>query len=1078
MATIDRTTVGALNGVTSTSKDFFFSSSGTNSASVNTGTVTVPWLDLRNLNNTTNQLDSIEAGDRFLFKTGETCRHLSNFLTGTITGTAVAPIIVGVYENGAYTETPTQKAIIIRNGYTDRNSSFIASSAYTNTPVYYMSVTAWAAGEGALWEDGDILYQSDNVTKLLESADGGTYDGTYNVYAGTLHATDGGGSGVYWRPTSGTTKSSETVWLADGNWGGNTFSFSNAGDVCEYIIIENIEFKQSGCPIYFSNTTTEFSNITIRNNIHHDSRDYMCYIQSPSTGGPSDTIKIYNNIIYNVPQGISLHSSNQSYLHSNHEIYNNTIYNVNYLNSDYNRKQATVGGSIDSEGIGIQNPQSCKIYKNEIYNVGAPEQTPTLGNTAISLWNNNAEAAVPHNNEIYSNYIYDVEFGITGIHNSYYTVDSTNNKVYNNILINCTSIGAKVIGQGDTNYFVNNILADCDVGIGIFYAGGSTGDCQVKNNIILNPKTRYIGQNHGSIMQQDVDYNIYYGSPDDSVAFAISIGTSHPYTGTGGTFTAWRALTNTPDLNSEITDPEITVDPPTSIDDCIPTSSNVMNGSTLTWNPTQDYFKNWYVGNKHPIGPIGYTETKSFIPATIIDNFQDTEDSSWAVTAYSGGDETVEFLTATQFLYETGFTVPGNKANVLKITVPSVDSLFRITKTMTSEDFTSIGSSGPVGVWAFVTEDSIDNWHFAPKCRITNDSLATEVQIQIPVSAPNQWLFLGGYREYATVDTINDANLATIDTLHLETSTLNLTSNPSIFYLANLEIGGSISPPSIIIEQDDGNEETDYFFEQMSNRGLVGQLNVISTNVDSGSNTSTTSVINSAINAGHSICLHGGPDLTQLSIEAAAANVQTEIDFFANKGWIDGIEHYAYPLGEFNNDIINMIIGKGFKTARGVASTLAQSRNMLFANYEYPQMYFLRSMGGWSGATVAADMQAVVDDAIKTRSTGFCLFHSFGVAGTPPKAEFETFLDYVEQKVSEKQIQVITRPTWFSRCYDMLYSDKDSTDRRSDSNYYFYRGLNTPYVEPYPYIESYLLETTTNEVIRETNTNIPILETL
>jgi len=382
------------------------------------------------------------------------------------------------------------------------------------------------------------------------------------------------------------------------------------------------------------------------------------------------------------------------------------------------------------------------------------------------------------------------------------------------------------------------------------------------------------------------------------------------------------------------------------------------------------------------------------LSAIIKDDFQDTSDTSWSVVSYAPGDSTVEYINAATFLSETGSVLPADASHCLKITVPSLDSLFRIQKTFTSGLFSSIDTDGAIGVWAYMPQQTIDNMSISPKVKITADSFSTMLNIQTPVSVADGWTFLGGYRRYATTDTISDADLNLVDTFYIETGTGGAMTLPSIFYLTSLEVNGKL-PVVVMLEQDDGNEETDYFFDELTARGLIGQLNVISSNVDSGTNTSTTAVINAALTNGHAVCLHAGPELDSLSIEDAATTVQTEIDFHGAKGWTDGLETFAYPGGKFNKEIVSMLEGKGVANSRAVASTVSQSRNKYGVNAEYPQQMYFRSMGGWSGATTAAQMKAMVDDAVEIGTTAIFHFHRIGTGTTPPKADFEEFLDYI-----------------------------------------------------------------------------------
>ena len=560
MATITRTTVGTLNGVTGSSRDFHFASDGVNTTAATSGTAASPWLDLRNVNNNVNVLDSIEAGDRFLFKANDTIQHVSNFFGPTdIAGTVAAPIVFGAWEGSGYTATPTVNPILVRNSYLNRTMT--RSVAYPNTPIYYFSVAGWTNAEGCLWENGEVVPATRNLNDLLEPADGGNYDGTYSTWPAALHASDGGGPGIYWRPTSGKEQTTETVWIADGNWGGNIFGPEAVAQTANNYVFENLDCKHSATFIYQSDAAKHFENITIRNcNISHMTAAGIQFL-SGTTAGPDGlkNILVDNCEISYCSAGVIFYaSSNQVFPSDGCRATNNHIHHINYLNVYENIRQNVAAQSVDSEGFGIQNAQNSLFFNNDIHDIGMPDPADAndSANGAIVFWNHNSAAGVPNGNTIMSNRIRDVEIGIAGLHNQYYVTDSTNNIICGNTLDNCTSLGIKLYMQGSTNRCINNTLNNCDVGI--WY--GATGGGTVESNIITNPKSHWQSTSQASAVSFSVNKNIFYGEPDPLTSFAHSAGTVHPYTGTGVPLLIWRTYTGSPDLSSDTTiDPQLNV---------------------------------------------------------------------------------------------------------------------------------------------------------------------------------------------------------------------------------------------------------------------------------------------------------------------------------------------------------------------------------------------------------------------------------------------------------------------------------------------------------------------------------------
>ena len=598
MATIDRTTVGTLNSVTASSRDFFFSSTGANSSSANTGTVAAPWLDMRNLNNVTNQLDEIQAGDRFLFKAGETINQVGNYNASEFSGISGAEIVFGAYENGAYTDSPSTRPVVSRNSKLVRTMTL--SAGYTNTPVYYFPITAFAVGEGMVWEDGELLRSADTVTQILEAADGGTYDGSYNAWQGTLHGSDGGGLGVYWRPTSGSAKASEQVWIADGNWGGTCIALNPQTADIEYIRIENLELAHSLAGVYALEATYQFANIQILNCKIHDCEQGITF-SAGGTGACLDTIVLTGNEIYRTAFGILLYANGATNKTvENCLIADNYLHELNWYNSAINLRSNLSDAPLDSEAIGIQNAQNNQIYCNRIENMGIPGTSPSSsGNIAISFWNGANEAVIPNGNTIFRNFIKTVEEGFAGLHNSQYTADSTNNVFRHNILIDCNVLGMKVYARGSTNKIHNNTLVNCAVGI--FSGNPTSGGAQVFNNLVLNSTQDYISS-AGATVTEDFDNNLFYGGV--ATPFRTGANATRPYAGGSSiALAAWQAVTGTPDLNSTEQDPVLTDATPETVDECMPTASSPMVGETDATG--KDYFSNWYIGSS-PIGALEY----------------------------------------------------------------------------------------------------------------------------------------------------------------------------------------------------------------------------------------------------------------------------------------------------------------------------------------------------------------------------------------------------------------------------------------------------------------------------------------
>ncbi len=222
-------------------------------------------------------------------------------------------------------------------------------------------------------------------------------------------------------------------------------------------------------------------NVTVKNNIVYDNREYGIHIGNPYGSTVSHDVTIVENTVFeNSPGGIRLLEADGCIVGDN-EVYSNTLNGIDVESGShhiiYNNITDCIAGILISEG-------NCTITHNEISNV----------EYAISVGT--------ENNTISKNYLTNNEkIGIRFYHSDHTGFSGSNNRVTGNIIANNSRWGLEFTTNADDNVVQNNY----------FFMNGET--CQAtddgENNFIdANYWDDWISPDANNDSIVDVPYSI------------------------------------------------------------------------------------------------------------------------------------------------------------------------------------------------------------------------------------------------------------------------------------------------------------------------------------------------------------------------------------------------------------------------------------------------------------------------------------------------------------------------------------------------------------------------------------------
>jgi peptidoglycan/xylan/chitin deacetylase (PgdA/CDA1 family) len=226
---------------------------------------------------------------------------------------------------------------------------------------------------------------------------------------------------------------------------------------------------------------------------------------------------------------------------------------------------------------------------------------------------------------------------------------------------------------------------------------------------------------------------------------------------------------------------------------------------------------------------------------------------------------------------------------------------------------------------------------------------------------------------------------------------------PATVYVDKLE-GDTRTKPKVLITFDDG-WETQYTnaFLYMNTLGLRGTNYVIGSKANQ-SMYLTTEQIREMYDADWDIATHGFTNLTTMSLAEAETDVNTERQWIIDNGFTrrEAYNHYAYPNGGYNQDLMDMLEDNNFVSGRTIVEKTQPE--------EIDEPFALTRRSIINTTSIAA-AKAYIDKLILTGGALLLNFHR--IVETPVYDtewsidNFEELMDYIKSKVDTASVENI-----------------------------------------------------------------------
>jgi peptidoglycan/xylan/chitin deacetylase (PgdA/CDA1 family) len=135
--------------------------------------------------------------------------------------------------------------------------------------------------------------------------------------------------------------------------------------------------------------------------------------------------------------------------------------------------------------------------------------------------------------------------------------------------------------------------------------------------------------------------------------------------------------------------------------------------------------------------------------------------------------------------------------------------------------------------------------------------------------------------------------------------------------------------------------------------------------------------------------------------------------FIAANGWTRGLNHFAYPYGNYDAETIAMLRRMGFLTGRATGGRGHGPFTNCYMVASPSIDFFNIPVFGMSGSTTGAQILAAVDRAIQYNASIFVYGHQVGAGGDIPTAEFQSFITGLKQRINQGLIDAVSISTWY-----------------------------------------------------------------
>lgn len=208
--------------------------------------------------------------------------------------------------------------------------------------------------------------------------------------------------------------------------------------------------------------------------------------------------------------------------------------------------------------------------------------------------------------------------------------------------------------------------------------------------------------------------------------------------------------------------------------------------------------------------------------------------------------------------------------------------------------------------------------------------------------------------------------------------------------------------PKVVITFDDGwSSQYSVAYAYMDTLGLKGTAYIIAEKIDT-AGYMTTANLATLHGDGWDLCTHGLTNLTTLTLLQAETDVLANRQFLIDEGLTGAYNHYAYPEGGYDTDIMDMLANNGFVSARTIVDRVQAE--------EIGEPHALTRRGVYDTTTLAV-AQGYIDKLIKTGGVLLLNFHK--IVTTPSvdtewaTADFEDLMDYIKTKTDASSLTVV-----------------------------------------------------------------------
>ncbi|MFZ0442949.1 MAG: chitobiase/beta-hexosaminidase C-terminal domain-containing protein, partial [Methanobacterium sp.] len=219
----------------------------------------------------------------------------------------------------------------------------------------------------------------------------------------------------------------------------------------------------------------------------------------------------------------------------------------------------------------------------------------------------------------------------------------------------------------------------------------------------------------------------------------------------------------------------------------------------------------------------------------------------------------------------------------------------------------------------------------------------------------------------------------------------------------------------VIITFDDGFESTySIAFPIMEQYGIKGTVYVVPAWLGSPGYL-TLEELTKLHDAGWIIASHtwDHPVLPSLTKQEIIDELQPTINWLIQNGFADGAYHLAYPFGQYNDNVVQVVSSLGIKTARIVDWGTITSDGHTYP-YGEPLNYLELPIILMRSDTTTNDWQSELDHSISQSGTAIFLFHDIVTGNTKVLEDvtvttFRTAIEYIAQT----GVRTLTISQWY-----------------------------------------------------------------